>query len=354
MSRSQRRAMIDREEPKLSLVRQCALLGISRSSLYYLPTEAGAEDLELMALIDQQYLKTPFYGSRRMTAWLSNHGHQVNRKRVRRLMQLIGLEAIYRRPNTSKPNPGHKVYPYLDFSRVAAIVEEIKPDVVVNCIGNIKQLPTAKDPIVAIEVNSLFPHHLARLCNTAGIRLIHMSPDCVFSGKKGCYTEEDAPDPEDLYGRSKLLGEVCTGGSLTLRTSMIGRELDSQRGLLEWFLAQEGKRVQGYVNAIFSGITTLTLDRVLGDIIDADEELSGLYHLSSEAISKHYLLVKLQEYFGLHIEIEPYEEYHCDRSLDSTRLRTLTGFTPPAWEQMIEELVPEDLLYRRWRHDGGS
>ena len=113
MSRSQRRAMIDREEPNLSLVRQCALLGISRSSLYYLPTEAGAEDLELMALIDQQYLKTPFYGSRRMTAWLRNHGHQVNRKRVRRLMQLIGLEAIYRRPNTSKPNPGHKVYPYL-------------------------------------------------------------------------------------------------------------------------------------------------------------------------------------------------------------------------------------------------
>ena len=113
VSRSQRRAMIDREEPKLSLVRQCALVGISRSSLYHLPTEAGAEDMELMALIDQQYLKTPFYGSRRMTAWLSNHGHQVNRKRVRRLMQLIGLEAIYRRPNTSKPNPGHKVYPYL-------------------------------------------------------------------------------------------------------------------------------------------------------------------------------------------------------------------------------------------------
>ena len=113
MSRSQRRAMIDREEPKLSLVRQCALLGISRSSLYYLPTEAGAEDMELMALIDQQYLKTPFYGSRRMTAWRRNHGHQVNRKRVRRLMQLIGLEAIYRRPNTTKPNPGHKVYPYL-------------------------------------------------------------------------------------------------------------------------------------------------------------------------------------------------------------------------------------------------
>ena len=126
MSRSQRRAMIDREEPKLSLVRQCALLDISRSSLYYLPTEAGAEDMELMALIDQQYLKTPFYGSRRMTAWLRNHGHQVNRKRVRRLMQLIGLEAIYRRPNASKPNPGHKVYPYLlrglEINRVNQVV----------------------------------------------------------------------------------------------------------------------------------------------------------------------------------------------------------------------------------------
>ena len=105
MSRSQRRAMIDREEPKLSLVRQCALLGISRSSLCYLPTEAGAEDLEFMALIDQQYLKTPFYGSRRMTAWLRNHGHQVNRKRVRRLMQLIGLEAIYRRPKHQQAKP---------------------------------------------------------------------------------------------------------------------------------------------------------------------------------------------------------------------------------------------------------
>ena len=105
--------MIDREGPKLSLVRQCALLGLSRSSLYYLPTEAGAEDLELMALIDRQYLKTPFYGSRRMTAWLRIQGHQVNRKRVRRLMQVMGLEAIYRRPNSSKPSLGHKVCPYL-------------------------------------------------------------------------------------------------------------------------------------------------------------------------------------------------------------------------------------------------
>ena len=113
MSRCQRRAVIDRDHPRLSLVRQCALLGISRSSLYYRTTEASAQDLELMVLMDRQYLKTPFYGSRRMTVWLRTQGHQVNRKRVRRLMQMMGLETIYRRPNTSKPTPGHKVYPYL-------------------------------------------------------------------------------------------------------------------------------------------------------------------------------------------------------------------------------------------------
>ena len=113
MSRCQRRAMIDREQPQLSVVRQCALLDISRSSLYYHPTETSAEDLELMALIDRQYLLTPFYGSRRMAAWLRAQGYPVNRKRVRRLMRIMGIEAIYQRPNTSRPSAEHRVYPYL-------------------------------------------------------------------------------------------------------------------------------------------------------------------------------------------------------------------------------------------------
>jgi putative transposase len=113
MSRPQRLGMIDREHPELSLVRQCSLLRVSRSSLYYQPAPASAEYLELMALMDRQYLKTPFYGSRKMTAWLRAQGYQVNRKRVRRLMQVMGLEAIYRKPNTSKPAPDHQVYPYL-------------------------------------------------------------------------------------------------------------------------------------------------------------------------------------------------------------------------------------------------
>ena len=113
VSRSQRLGMIDRKHPELSLVRQCSLLGISRSSLYYQPVPAGEEDLELMARMDRQYLKASFYGSRKMAAWLRAQGYQANRKRVRRLMQVMGLEAIYRKPNTSKPAPDHQVYPYL-------------------------------------------------------------------------------------------------------------------------------------------------------------------------------------------------------------------------------------------------
>ena len=113
MSRNQRQAMIDRDHRQLSLVRQCILLDVSRASVYYRPAPPKAEDLELMALMDRQYLKTPFYGSRKMGVWLRGQGHLVNRKKVRHLMRLMGLEAIYRRPNTSKPAPDHKVYPYL-------------------------------------------------------------------------------------------------------------------------------------------------------------------------------------------------------------------------------------------------
>lgn len=113
MSRQQRQGLVDREHRKLSLVRQCAVLGLSRAWLYYQPTTPRAGDLELMALMDRQYLKTPFYGSRKMQAWLRVQGHPAGRNKVRRLMRLMGLEAIYRRPNTSKSTPGHRIYPYL-------------------------------------------------------------------------------------------------------------------------------------------------------------------------------------------------------------------------------------------------
>ena len=242
----------------------------------------------------------------------------------------------------------------LQFSSVVATVQEIQPDVVVNCIGMIKQLPLAEDPVGTIEINSLFPHRLAQICAAMGVWLIHLSTDCVFSGRKGHYTEDDVPDPDDLYGRTKLLGEVSQDGCITLRTSMIGRELRSRTGLLEWFLAQQGIQVQGYVNAVFSGFTTLALARILGDLIDGGKGTSGLHHLSAEPINKYDLLLRLRQAFGLQIEIEPYKAYHCDRSLDSTRFRFLTGFIPPTWDQMLEDLVEDDVHYQQWRRDIGS
>lgn len=241
-----------------------------------------------------------------------------------------------------------------EFDSVARTIRELRPHAVVNCIGIIKQLPAGADPVLSIEVNSLFPHRLAHLCAAFGVRLIHLSTDCVFSGKKGGYNEEDPPDAEDLYGRSKLLGEVRESGCLTLRTSMIGRELKSRVGLLEWFLSQQGGRVSGYVNAIFSSFTTPALATVLAELITEWDGLTGMYHLSTEPISKYQALVMVRERFGLCIEVEPYPAYHCDRSLDSTRFRSLTGFTPPTWDQMLEELVHEDALYRRWRYVSGA
>lgn len=240
------------------------------------------------------------------------------------------------------------------FSSVTTVLQGIQPDVVVNCIGIIKQLPLAEDPISTIEINSLFPHRLAKICAIFGIRLIHLSTDCVFSGKKGNYTEDDPPDPEDLYGKTKLLGEVSRYGSITLRTSIIGRELKGQSGLLEWFLAQQERKVQGYVNARFSGFTTLALAQVLRALIDSSQQISGIHHVSSNPISKYDLLLRLREVFGLRIEIEPYESYHCDRSLDSSRFRSLTGFVPPTWDHMLEELAKDNESYQQWRQNIGS
>lgn len=240
------------------------------------------------------------------------------------------------------------------FSSVTTALQAIQPNVVINCIGIIKQLPLAEDPISTIEINSLFPHRLAKICEVSGIRLIHLSTDCVFSGNKGVYTEDDSPDPEDLYGKTKLLGEVSKDGSITLRTSIIGRELKGQSGLLEWYLAQQGRKVQGYVNAIFSGFTTLALAQVLRDLIDSSQQISGIHHVSSEPISKYDLLLRLREVFGLRIEIDPYESYHCDRSLDSSKFRSLTGFVPPTWDHMLEELAKDNESYQQWRQDIGS
>jgi dTDP-4-dehydrorhamnose reductase len=204
---------------------------------------------------------------------------------------------------------------------------------------------------VAIRANALFPHDLAAACRERGARLIHISTDCVFSGRKGGYTETDRPDPEDVYGRSKLLGEVATPGALTLRTSMIGREIATSRGLLEWFLAQSGGTVRGFTRAVFSGPTTPVLSRAIADVLERHQSLEGLYHLGAEPIDKHALLLALRDAFGLDVEIEPDDGVVIDRSLDSSRFREATGWAAPTWEEMVAELAETAERYANVRRD---
>jgi dTDP-4-dehydrorhamnose reductase len=224
-----------------------------------------------------------------------------------------------------------------DFDSVAAAIERANPDVIVNCIGVVKQRPEAADAVELMRANALFPHQLA----AAGPRLIHISTDCVFSGARGDYRESDRTDPVDLYGRSKLAGEPTADGVLTLRTSMLGRELERHSGLLEWFLAA-GDRVSGYSNAIFSGPTAPVLCRLIGDLIERGGELDGIWHVGAEPISKLDLLELVRDRFGLDTRIEPDPSLRVDRSLDASRLREGFGWNPPGWEAMIEELAEEE------------
>ena len=237
----------------------------------------------------------------------------------------------------------------MDFDTVVRAFAQVKPDVVINCIGIVKQLKEAKDPLISINLNSLFPHRLAELCAATGVRMLHMSTDCVFTGRKGNYNEDDIPDAEDLYGRTKLLGEVNREGCLTIRTSIFGRDFAKQSALLEWFLSNRGGRVRGYVNAIYTGFPTQVLARIMGDLIADYPNLSGLYHVSSEPISKYDLLVRIRDAMGLDIEIESYEDVYCDRSLDSSRFWAETGYPIPDWDEMIAELAQDDTPYDEWR-----
>lgn len=223
----------------------------------------------------------------------------------------------------------------LDHDALAGTLARVRPDVVVNCVGLIKQLADAKDPLLALPLNSLLPHRLQRLCELLGARLIHIGTDCVFSGRKGMYTEGDVSDAEDLYGKSKYLGEVQTAdNAITLRTSIIGHELGSAQALVDWFLSQSGS-VKGYTRAIFSGLPTVELARVIGDFVITAPQLSGLYHVSAAPIDKCSLLRLVASAYGKAIEIVPDEQLSIDRSLDSARFRQATGYAPPAWPALV-------------------
>ncbi len=228
--------------------------------------------------------------------------------------------------------------------QLTRVIGDVRPELVINCVGLVKQRSAANDSLLAIEVNALFPHRLANVCLAAGSRVIHVSTDCVFSGRAGAYTESSFADAEDLYGRSKLLGEIAYPHAITLRTSIIGRELTTRQGLTEWFLAQQ-RRVKGYTRSRFSGVTTHEFARVVSEYVIPRWDLSGLYHLSSSSITKYELLELLAAAYRHDVEIEPEDQTVCDRTLDSTRFKQATGFVPRTWPEMVHEMAADSMLY---------
>jgi dTDP-4-dehydrorhamnose reductase len=227
-----------------------------------------------------------------------------------------------------------------DFDTITRAIADLKPDVVINCIGIIKQMSAAQDPIISISINALFPHRLALACKAADVRMIHISTDCVFDGAKGNYSENDQSNATDLYGRTKFLGEVYYPHCLTLRTSIIGHELKGKHGLIEWFLAQKGK-VRGFTNAIYSGFPTVEIARIISEYVITNADLKGLYHVSSNSISKYDLLKLVSERYKKSIEVEPYHDFRSDRSLDSTLFQRVTGYSPPSWPELIDNMYQD-------------
>lgn len=228
----------------------------------------------------------------------------------------------------------------LNFDSITRALASIEPDVVINCIGLIKQLPIANDPLSSITINSQLPHRLSLICKTAGIRLIHISTDCVFSGNKGNYVEEDDSDARDLYGRSKYLGEVYYPHTITLRTSIIGHELGGYFGLVDWFLRQKGT-VRGFTKAVFSGFSTLELSNIIKKHVIENKNLSGLYHVASNHISKYNLLEKINKTYEIKNDITPFDGVNIDRGMMSDKFVQATGYKVNDWDTMIYEMYED-------------
>lgn len=226
----------------------------------------------------------------------------------------------------------------LDQDALTRLFAQLRPDVVINCVGLIKQLADAEDPLTALPLNAMLPHRLSALCQLGGARLIHVSTDCVFSGSRGNYREDDISDAYDLYGKSKYIGEVRNDAhAITLRTSIIGHELDSKVALVDWFLSQQG-RVKGYRRAIFSGLPTVELARVMRDVVLPRPELHGLYHVSAAPIAKYDLLGLIARQYGKEIAIDGDDAVAIDRSLDSSRFTRATGYRAPEWPALIASM----------------
>lgn len=252
-------------------------------------------------------------------------------------------------PNVCRDKVIHGV-DVLDVDSLHLLFSKVRPDVVINCVGLIKQLDVSNNPLVVLPINSMLPHRLEKLCELVSARLIHISTDCVFSGKKGMYQESDTPDSTDLYGKSKWIGEIIDSNSaVTLRTSIIGHELNSKFSLVNWFLSQRGE-VKGFTNAIFSGLPAIELARVIKEFVIPNEQLIGLYHVSVDPISKYELLKIISNIYKKDIVIHKDSDFSIDRSLSSVRFRDETGYVPPKWRALVQFMydaykeTPKDVL----------
>lgn len=238
---------------------------------------------------------------------------------------------------------GESVFTDLDafnIDQIRSLLSDLRPSIVINCIGIVKQLAQSNERYPSIYLNSYFPHALAKVAADYSARVIHISTDCVFAGSQGMYLESDQSDALDLYGKTKYLGEVDYPNAITLRTSIIGHELDGSRSLVDWFLSQKSP-VRGYTNAIFSGFPTVTLAKIIKDYVFKNVELHGLYHLSAEPIDKFSLLSKISKIYGHKTEVMPFGDYQIDRSLDSSRFRSETGFEPEGWDIMLNDMYAD-------------
>lgn len=224
-----------------------------------------------------------------------------------------------------------------NFSSIVQLINQLKPDVIINCIGATKHKKEGNSPLNAIDLNALLPHKLAEICELAKVRFIHISTDCVFSGKVGLYSELDVADADDVYGRSKALGEVDYGSALTLRTSTIGHELQSSLGLLNWFLTQE-KSCKGFTKAIFSGLPTVVFAQIIRDFVLNNTQLTGLYNVAAQPIDKFELLKLIADVYKKEINIIPDESLIINRSLDASKFNQATGYNPPTWQSLVETM----------------
>lgn len=275
-------------------------------------------------------------GHQLLRQWASRHDVHVT---LRKELADYASSRLFRRNNAFT---GVNV---CSISDVAECIEASSPEAIVNAVGLVKQRPTAQDCILNMEINALFPHQLAFLAQKIGARVVHFSTDCVFSGKKGDYVETDFPDAEDLYGRTKLLGETHYPHSITLRTSIIGRELSRKAGLLEWVLSQSGS-ARGFTRAIYTGFTTLEMARIVERILFHHPNAHGVWHVSSDKITKYQLLCLARKHFDLDTEIVPDDSFVCDRSLLSDRFRSTFHYTPPSWDNMMAELAKDKNFYK--------